>query len=250
MINTPAITKRRIVSLVPSITELLFALDLEEEVVGITKFCIYPEKWFRTKTRIGGTKTINIEQIALLQPHLIIANKEENVKEQVEQLAASFEVLVTDVNNFDQALEMIRQVGLHANRADKAEILATSIKDSFASLRPAPLQPIVYFIWKDPWMTVGGDTFINDMLLKAGFSNRFAHQSRYPTIALEDLRHLGACKILLSSEPYPFKEKHAAALKQLLPDAAILLVDGTLFSWYGSRMLQAPSYFRKLNPLL
>ncbi|MBO9618574.1 MAG: ABC transporter substrate-binding protein [Niabella sp.] len=250
MIDAFASRKMRIVSLVPSITELLFALGLGEEVVGITKFCIHPERWFRIKTRIGGTKNVDIARVALLQPDLIIANKEENVKEQVEQLAARFDVLVTDVNNVDQALEMIRQIGIRTNRAMKAATLLSDIKDRFDSLRPVAPQPVAYMIWKDPWMTVGGDTFINDMLLKAGFKNRFAHRTRYPVIGLEELASPEPFKIFLSSEPYPFKEKHATAVKQLVPNAELWLVDGTLFSWYGSRMLQAPSYFRKLNPLL
>lgn len=244
------IKKMRIVSLVPSITELLFALGLEEEVVGITKFCIHPQKWLLSKTRIGGTKTIHIEQIMLLQPDLIIASKEENVKDQVAQLAAYSEVLLTDVTNFNEAIEMILQVGILTNREHNAEALAATIKTNFASLHPSALQPVVYFIWKDPWMTVGGDTFINSMLLKAGFQNMFAQYNRYPVITPEALIDLNPPKILLSSEPYPFNEKHVPELQQLLPDTTIILTDGALFSWYGSRMLLAPSYFRKLNPLL
>ncbi|WP_300602231.1 ABC transporter substrate-binding protein [Niabella sp.] len=237
----------KIVSLVPSITELLYTLDLEQEVAGITKFCVHPQTWFRTKTRIGGTKTLDTEKIIALRPDLVIANKEENVKEQVEVLAARFPVLVTDVNNYPDALEMIRTVGHHTNRKEKAGTLVAAIEAAFARLDTSPIGTAVYFIWKDPWMTVGGDTFIHDMLHRAGFTNRYAPLKRYPAITLDALQADCPEYILLSSEPYPFKETHKTALQALYPQAKILLANGEFFSWYGSRMLQAPDYFKQLR---
>lgn len=237
----------KIVSLVPSITELLYTLGLEQEVTGITKFCIHPQTWFRTKTRVGGTKTLDIEKIMVLQPDLIIANKEENIKEQVETLAGRFPVLLTDVNDYAGALEMIREVGARTNRKEEAHILITAIDAAFARLDTGPPGTAVYFIWRDPWMTAGGDTFIHDMMRRAGFVNLYAPYNRYPVIDPVELPALQPDYILLSSEPYPFKERHKAALQQLLPDATILLVDGELFSWYGSRMLNAPAYFKQLR---
>jgi len=235
----------KIVSLVPSITELLYSLGLEREVTGITKFCVHPQTWFQTKTRVGGTKTLNLEKISALEPDLIIANKEENVKEQVAALAGRFSVLLTDVNDYAGALEMIREVGDYTNRKDKAQQLIAAIDDAFAHLDTGPAVTAVYFIWKDPWMTVGGDTFINDMMQRAGFLNLYAALKRYPAV---DLNALQAPEyILLASEPYPFKEQHKAALRERYPGVKILLTDGELFSWYGSRMLKAPAYFRQLR---
>lgn len=237
----------KVVSLVPSITELLYDLKLADEVVGITKFCVHPPEWFRTKIRIGGTKNINVEKIRELKPDLIIANKEENVKEQVEELAKDFEVLLTDVNNYTEALEMITTVGIAVGKEQEAKQLVVNIDNSFSDLQNTALKPAVYFIWKDPWMTVGGDTFINEMMQKAGFKNIFENQTRYPEINIEALKNINPEYILLSSEPYPFKQKHADELQQQLPNAKIILVDGEMFSWYGSRMLLAPEYFKNLS---
>lgn len=219
---------------------------MDEEVVGITKFCVHPEQWFRHKTRIGGTKNINIETIRALTPSLIIANKEENVKEQVEELARDFNVLLTDVNNYPEALKMIAVVGNGVNKPEQASKLIDSIEAAFASLKTGPLKSAAYLIWKEPWMTIGRDTFIHDMMNKAGFSNVFKDRDRYPSISIEEIRERNAGYLLLSSEPYPFKQQHIEVLQSSLPNTTITLVDGEMFSWYGSRMLQAPSYFQKL----
>ncbi|WP_223707476.1 ABC transporter substrate-binding protein [Niabella beijingensis] len=237
----------KIVSLVPSITELLYTLGLETAVVGITKFCVHPEHWFRTKTRIGGTKDLHLERIIALQPDLIIANREENVKEQVEVLQQLFPVLVTDVNGYQEALEMIRTIGTATQRSHEAAALISAIERAFEHLDSPVQKTAVYFIWKDPWMTVGGDTFISDMMARAGFINLYASRNRYPVINPDTLKILRPAYLLLSSEPYPFKEKHKAELQHLLPGTTIMLVDGELFSWYGSRMLQAPAYFKQLR---
>lgn len=234
----------KIISLVPSITELLYTLGLDDEVVGITKFCVHPESWYRSKTRIGGTKNINIEKIKELQPGLIIANKEENVKGQVEELTKELNVHVTDVNNYNEALEMMRQIGELVNKKQQADELVVEIKDRFNSLPiDQEKKTAVYFIWQDPWMTVGGDTFIDDMLQKAGFENVFAQHKRYLVTNFDEIRSLKPAYILLSSEPYPFKQKHEDEFQKEFPQSKILLVDGEMFSWYGSRMLEAADYF-------
>lgn len=237
----------KLVSLVPSVTALLYTLELEQEVTGITRFCVHPQTWFRTKTRVGGTKTLNIEKINALQPDLIIANKEENVKEQVASLMERFPVLVTDVNNYGDALEMIRTIGSRTQRIAEAAALINTIENNFATLDAIRQKTAVYFIWKDPWMTAGGDTFISDMMHRAGFINLYASQNRYPVVTIEEVQALAPEYILLASEPYPFKEKHQTALRQFFPGAKILLVNGELFSWYGSRMLEAPAYFHTLQ---
>ena len=241
-------TPRRIISLVPSQTELLYSLGLETEVVGITKFCVHPAEWLATKTRVGGTKQINIQTIKQLQPDLIIANKEENVKEQIEALASDYPVWISDVNNLNDALQMILSVGTITGKSTKAETLIATIENQFAKLKMPDIKPrVCYLIWQNPYMTVGGDTFISHMLQQAGFENIFAHQLRYPVITLEELSTMNYELLLLSSEPYPFSQKHIDELQPLLPGKKILLVDGELFSWYGSRLQYAPEYFRQLQ---
>jgi ABC-type Fe3+-hydroxamate transport system substrate-binding protein len=243
-VDVPA-APRRIVSLVPSITELLYTLQLDDQVTGITKFCVHPESWFRQKTRTGGTKTIRPEVIHELQPDLIIANKEENVKEQVDELAKKYPVYVTDVNNLNDALEMIEQIGLITGRHSNAIHLVSQINCAFAKLQTTTQkQRTGYLIWRNPYMTIGNDTFIHDMLLRCGLQNIFGHTTRYPAI---DTWQLKQCELLLlSSEPFPFSQKHIDELQPLLPNTRIMLVDGEMFSWYGSRLLNAPAYFNSL----
>ena len=238
------------ISLVPSITETLYSLGLNEEVVGITKFCVHPQDWFRTKERIGGTKNIHIQKIRELQPDLIIANKEENVKEQVEELANDFEVLLTDVNNFEEALQMLRAVGNAVSKGFEADQLIAGIERKFSKINPAEQKTAAYLIWENPYMTVGGDTFIHEMMKKAGFENIFADTNRYPETQINELKELKPEYLLLSSEPYPFKQKHSDELQQQLPGTKVILVDGEMFSWYGSRMLLAADYFRRLRLFL
>ncbi len=241
----------RIVSLVPSVTELLFDLELNKEVVGITKFCVRPESWFKTKTKVGGTKNIKSDIIASLKPQLIIANKEENVKEQVEALENIAPVFTTDVNDLTSALQMIEMIGAVTNRSNKAQSIIQKIKDEFGKLR-AQLSGeglgmrACYLIWRKPYMTIGGDTFINNMLEQCGFKNVFTDYKRYPEITIAQLSTINCQLIMLSSEPYPFKQKHIYELQSFLPSAKIILVDGEMFSWYGSRLQSAPAYFIKL----
>ena len=237
----------RIISLVPSQTELLYDLGLDKQVAGITKFCVHPHEWFRSKTRIGGTKTLNLEKIRSLKPDLILANKEENVKEQVEELALEFPVWTSDINNLDDALHMIRAVGSITGKEEAASGIGIQVENQFRDLSSLILPRIraAYLIWRDPYMTVGGDTFIHDLLAHAGFENIFSNHTRYPMIEIESLRD--ADTILLSSEPYPFHERHIQEISALLPSKKILLVDGEMFSWYGSRLLYAANYLRDLR---
>jgi ABC-type Fe3+-hydroxamate transport system substrate-binding protein len=239
---------KRIISLVPSQTELLYDLGLREEVCGITKFCIHPEEWFRSKARVGGTKDVKTDQIDALQPDLILANKEENVKEQIEQLAEKWPVWVSDINNLDHAFDMIRQIGRLTGKSTQADQLHCQIQSAFQSLIIADKKPrTAYLIWRDPYMTIGGDTYIHSMLELAGFDNIFKNINRYPETNPVELRSLNCEVLLLSSEPYPFREKHIQELQEALPDTKIQLADGEMFSWYGSRLLKAPAYFQKLR---
>jgi ABC-type Fe3+-hydroxamate transport system substrate-binding protein len=238
---------KRIVSLVPSQTELLYDLGLDEEVVGITKFCVHPEEWFRTKKRVGGTKTVYIDIVKSLRPDLIIANKEENTKEQIDELAAMYPVWVSNIQTISEALQMISDVGMLVGREERAGQLMNQIRAGFASIRKAAKpKRIAYFIWRNPWMCAGGDTFISDMITAVGWQNVLAEKMRYPEVTLEELKDRNLDLVLLSSEPYPFKEQHIAEIKAILPDVEVKLVDGEMMSWYGSRMLKAVEYVDSL----
>ena len=243
----------RIISLVPSQTELLFDLGLDQEVVGITKFCVHPPEWFYTKTRVGGTKSLHMNIINELQPDLVVANKEENVKEQVEELAERYPVWISDVSDLESACEMIAKVGTLTSREPQAESLLEKIKNNFSQLQLPASKPLAaYLIWNDPYMTAGKDTFIHSMMEAAGFQNAFAGYSRYPETNIEQLKAKNLDLLLLSSEPFPFKQKHVDEVRSILVNEGsvepqIVLVDGQMFSWYGSRLLYAPGYFRELQ---
>ncbi len=240
-------TPKRIISLVPSQTELLFDLGLEKQLVGITKFCEHPKSIFKSKEKIGGTKQLNFTKIEALRPDLIIANKEENVKEQVEYLKKKYPVYVSQVSNLEEAKKMIHSIGIITRTIEKAEDIILRITNSFATIPTNTKQDVLYLIWKEPYMTIGGDTFISDMLDKAGFRNVFCNSNRYPSISLAAIQKLEVDFVFLSSEPFPFKEKHIEEIQKICPKSIILLVKGDLFSWYGSRLLKMPDYFRKLN---
>ncbi|HUZ61381.1 MAG TPA: helical backbone metal receptor [Hanamia sp.] len=242
----------RIISLVPSQTELLSFLGLEKEVIGITKFCIHPDEWFQSKIRVGGTKKINLKTIHELSPDLIIANKEENVKEQVEKLAEKYDVWVTDVNNLSDSIKMIYDIGKLVGRTKQATTLIFQINEGFEKLKmnspkSSGFKRAAYFIWKDPYMVVGGDTFINEMMLFCGLQNVFADMKRYPQITLDKVKEKNTELILLSSEPYPFKEKHKEEIQKQMGKIKIELIDGEMFSWYGSRLLKSINYFHKFR---
>lgn len=238
---------KRIISLVPSQTELLFDLGLDDEIVGLTKFCIHPADKVKDKAVIGGTKTVNPDRIKALKPDLILANKEENTREQIEALQQLYPVHVTDMTTVSDALTMIREVGTLVGKRQEAETMAGQIADSLTPLSTTPAQKVAYLIWRKPYMVAASGTFIDAMLGIAGFSNAFANQTRYPEITPDDLLKAQPDLIFLSSEPYPFADKHIAELQEICPSARVLLVDGEVFSWYGSRLLRASNYFRNLH---
>src|SRR5688572_1742511 len=241
-------TPARIISIVPSQTELLFDLGLDNEVIGITKFCVHPASWFKTKTRVGGTKQLKMEIIHQLKPDLIFANKEENIKEQVEELEKHYPVWISDVKTIQDAGYMILEIGKITGKENKANDLVLEIDKAFSKPETQYKKPkTAYLIWRNPYMTAGGDTFIHTMLEAAGFENIFANKLRYPEIILEELSIAHCQLLLLSSEPFPFKQKHIKEIQPKLPNTKIILVDGEMFSWYGSRLLKAPFYFQKLQ---
>ena len=236
---------KRIISLVPSQTELLHYLGLEEEVIGITKFCIHPNEWFRSKRRIGGTKQLNLALIKELKPDLIIANKEENTKEQIEELQKYFPVYISDIYTLHDACDMISQIGHICDKIVEATRLVDQILEAFSLFNTSDVSPktVLYLIWHNPLIAVGSDTFIDDMLHRIGLKNVIA-QSRYPNLSNVDLLALHPDFIFLSSEPFPFKEKHQLELQHHFPHSTIYLVDGEMFSWYGSRLLDSATYFQ------
>lgn len=240
---------KRIVSLVPSLTEYLYDLGLDEEIVGVTKFCIHPESKTKKVVKIGGTKSFNFDKINELKPDLIIANKEENYKEGVEQLEKGFPVFVTDIANLQEALQMMSMLGKILDKESKAQEIINETEKSFNSLNIYPNKGALYLIWRKPYMTVGGDTFINQLMEFAGFNNLRKNFTRYPVVSPEEIKELKPEFILLSSEPYPFKNKHIEEFRILSPSSRIILVDGEMFSWYGSRLRYSAGYFKELAKL-
>ena len=246
-VNVPS-RPQRIISFVPSQTELFDDLGLGDRVVGITKFCIHPEAWFRNKDRVGGTKKVDLDKVRALKPDLIIGNKEENTQADIEALEREFPVWMSDVRDLDGALDMIRRVGGLTGSTTRADELITGIEQAFASLRPlSPPLSAAYLIWHEPMMVAGADTFVNDMLARCGLTNAFAQRpERYPEVSPAELAAADPDVILLSSEPFPFADKHILHYNMLCPGAPVQIVDGELFSWYGSRLLKAPAYFNGL----
>jgi ABC-type Fe3+-hydroxamate transport system substrate-binding protein len=236
----PTIPKR-IISLVPSQTELLVDLGLEDTIVGVTKFCVHPKSLRKEKATVGGTKNYHLELIDQLKPDLIIGNKEENDQTGIEMLMNNYPVWMSDIYSLEDSLDMIVRLGEIFKVEKRAKSISDQIHDDF--LEKVKLKgTAIYLIWNKPMMAVGSDTFINGMLPYAGFENLIT-ESRYPEIILEELKRLDPQYLLLSSEPFPFKTKHLKEFENLLPQAKIVIVDGEMFSWYGSRLLGAKEYF-------
>ncbi|KAA1246052.1 ABC transporter substrate-binding protein [Aquimarina sp. RZ0] len=242
----------RIISLVPSQTELLVALGLSDFIVGITRFCVHPAKIRKEKVIVGGTKKVDYTKIDQVMPSIILCNKEENTKEIVETLEKKYPVHVSDIESIEDAIEMIGQYGEIFERRVKAAQLVTTIYTELNSfknfVKNSSDKKVAYFIWRKPWMVAGANTFITHMLQINGFVNYFESQNRYPEVSEDKLTNLKELDlILLSSEPFPFAQKHIDELKVILPDTKVILVNGEYFSWYGSRLVDAFAYFRTLH---
>lgn len=236
----------KIISLVPSITETLFDFGLTtDEVIGRTKFCIHPADLVKNVEVIGGTKNLNIEKIKSLKPDLIIANKEENEKLQVEELMKDFKVWVTDIETLEDNQNFISELGTLLNKEKLAQDFNHKINSVFTNIKVSKPKKVAYLIWKNPYMTVGSDTFINEVLEKLGFENLFKIRKRYPEVSVEELKD--ADLIFLSSEPFPFQQKHIDELQIELPNNEILLVDGEAFSWFGTHLMKVDEYLKELS---
>jgi iron complex transport system substrate-binding protein len=243
---------KRIVSLVPSQTELLFELGLEEQIVGITKFCVHPFHFKSTKKIVGGTKQVHYDKIIALQPDIIICNKEENTLEMVEELRKICKVWVTDIRTIEDNFQMITDFGLLFNCRTEAqkwnEKLQFALTDFKSFIKEKSIQKAAYFIWKNPYMVAGSDNYINEILKLNHFQNIYENLGRYPEVEIKKIRLEGDPDVVfLSSEPYPFKEEDAFEIGRFTHHAKTVFVDGEMFSWYGSRLLKALSYFKALH---
>jgi len=237
----------RIISLVPSQTELLIDLGLKDRLIGITKFCVHPKNLRDDIAVVGGTKTVHYHKIEVLRPDLIICNKEENTLEMVQELEKICPIWLSDIANLEQSLDMIERLGDLLGARGKASAIIDSItseKNAFERLmKTRPMKKVAYLIWKSPYMAAGTDTFIHSLLEMNQFQNIIS-ETRYPEISIEQLRE--ADLVLLSTEPFPFKESDVSELKSQL-NGEVRVVDGEYFSWYGSRLAKAFAYFRTLH---
>lgn len=251
-LEVPSNGPQRIVSLVPSQTELLYDLGLGEKVVGITKFCVHPDEWFKSKPKVGGTKLVLQKSIDALNPDLIIGNKEENTERDIRRLESKYPVWMSDVNTMEDALEMIREIGHITHKEDAAGDISRKVKTNMAKFEQQKLKEvsIAYFIWKDPWMVAGNNTFIHHFCKKTGFTNVFEDKDRYPEIDPVELKKKDPDYVFLSSEPFPFQEKHKELLVDFIPEDRIVLTDGQMFSWYGSRLIKGLQYALELRKKL
>ena len=235
---------KRIISLVPSISELIWDLGLQNELIGITKFCIHPQEMFQNKTRIGGTKNINHSIIESLKPDLIIGNKEENTKDDIDELMKHYPIWMSDVNTIFEAIYLINELGKITNKEIESKKIISKI--NISPIKFQPIKKVIYLIWHEPCFAVGKNTFINDMLKNAGFNNCIK-ENRYPEITGEMIHDLNPDFLFLSSEPFPFQNNHIEYYKNFIAEEKIKLVDGEMFSWYGSRMTKANIYFQQLR---
>lgn len=245
-INLPP---QRIISLCPSQTETLVRLGLQDRIVGKTRFCIHPKEVLAAIPNVGGTKEVHLDRIHALKPDLIIGEKEENTQAMIAALELEWPVFVTDVRDIPSAKKMILSLGTITQTVKKAEEIVINVDQSLTKIIPLKF-PVrcLYLIWKSPWMAAGADTFIDSMLKKCGFDNvACAIDGRYPVLAETVFLQKNPQIIFLSSEPFPFREMHIAEIQNIMPNSAIIIVDGEIFSWYGSRMIGVENY---LNGLL
>jgi ABC-type Fe3+-citrate transport system substrate-binding protein len=242
----------RIVCLVPSITELVCDLGLADELVGRTGFCIHP--WERVKRipKVGGTKNLKLERIRELAPTHAIVNVDENRREDVDALAEFVpHIVVTHPLGPLDNLDLYRLLGAIFGREAEAERLCRELEHELAQLRarPWPAQDVLYLIWRDPWMAVGPDTYIARMLALVGWrTHPLESVDRYPTVTLQE--YAGCLdRVLLSSEPYHFRERHLAEVSDATPGADVSLIDGEMTSWYGSRAIRGVRYLAEYADL-
>ncbi len=237
---------QRIISLCPSITETLYTLGLSSRVVGRTRFCIHPQPDVMSAENIGGTKQVDFERVAKLFPDLMIAEKEENTRDTVSVLEQSYPVYVANVTSVASAVKLIRNLGDLTGSAERATSLAASVEAKVRQVASVFPRTMAYLIWEKPYMGVGANTYLHDLLAHFGFVNVLAGRAeRYPEISLTELQRLRPEVVFLSSEPFPFDRRHQTALQAVLPKTRVVLVDGEI-SWYGARMEWAFPYLEQV----
>lgn len=245
----------RIVSLVPSLTELLVDLGLGGQLVGRTGFCVHPRAVVRRLPKIGGTKGFSIDRLRALAPTHVIVNIDENRRDEVSALDAFVpHVIVTHPLTVGDNLELYRLLGGVFDREAQASALAAGLEREWTALRAQserlPRQSVLYLIWQEPWLGVARDTYISHVLAAAGWDSLpSASALRYPPVDLPQLA-AQAHLVLLSSEPYPFRERHRRLLGEQLPGVRVALIDGEMVSWYGSRAIRGLAYLRQLRTRL
>jgi ABC-type Fe3+-hydroxamate transport system substrate-binding protein len=235
----------RIVSLVPSLTEALFAFGLGECVAGVTRYCVEPAADVALKPKIGGTKNVDVAQVAALQPDLVLANVEENTQSDVAALeAAGLRVFLTYARTVSEAIAELAVIASMAGAEEAARPIVEGAKEALADAlaanarRRAP--PTFCPIWRNPWMTIGPDTYIHDVLESCGAANVYADAAgRYPVLDLAEVASRRPEVVLLPDEPYRFGEKHVPEVVETLPGVRIHLVDGKMLGWYGPRIAES-----------
>lgn len=240
----------RVVSLCPSLTELVFDLGRGADLVGRTRFCIHPAEGVESVERVGGTKNPRIDRIVTLQPDLVLMNEEENRREDADALAAAgLNVHTSMPRTAGETAGMVRSIANALDAREAGEAIAADIERRAARVSAAalgrPSVPYAYLIWRDPWMSVNNDTFIAELLGMAGGRNVFADRpDRYPTVSLDEIKEANPAAVLLSSEPFPFAARHVDELAAALdwPASRFVLVDGELLSWHGSRTPRGIDY--------
>jgi ABC-type Fe3+-hydroxamate transport system substrate-binding protein len=238
----------KIISLVPSLTELLIDCGLANQIVGRTKFCTHPVEKVDKIPKVGGTKKFNFDTVFAQNPDIILGNKEENTKEDIESLAKQYPVYLSDISTIQDLIVFIEDFSTYIPEMNPANIVEDLKKTK--ELRIFNGQRVVYLIWQNPLMTVGSGTYINHILEASGFINIFSHTSRYPEITASEIEQFKPDYLFLSSEPYPFNLSHTESFNALFPGIRTVLVDGEMFSWYGSRTLLLPEYLEKLKNTL
>jgi ABC-type Fe3+-hydroxamate transport system substrate-binding protein len=240
----------RIVSLCPSITETLIDFGLAESLAGITRYCIHPRSITRKLNKVGGTKNPDIAAILMLQPDLVFMNEEENTKEAHTVLSDRLHVEVSFPRTVTEVPAMLRRIGQLTDRIEMGERRARELENTLAELESKKSEAFrfAYLIWRDPWMTVGTDTYVSDLISRAGGINVYADSSeRYPTTSMEDLHERRADLVLLPDEPYRFKDRDRGELTRILPNTRIELVSGDDCSWHGVRSIRGVALVGKLS---
>jgi ABC-type Fe3+-hydroxamate transport system substrate-binding protein len=252
----------RIASLVPSLTELVFALGLGERLVARTGYCIHPGQGVARVAKVGGTKDVNLDKLRRLAPTHVIVNRDENRRETVDAIAAWGaevpEIVITHPLAPEDNLALVDQLAsVFAGApgvAAKAAALRRALADELAATTAAGRieQRVLYLIWHDPWMTVARDTYLSRMLARVGWttlpeqSGGFVGSARYPALGGGEPWLGRVERVLLSSEPFRFQVSHAALAQAMCPGAIVQRVDGELLSWYGPRAVQGLRYLRRL----